>query len=369
MPIAHMINKPTLLLNEKKTRTNIKHMAAKAHKNGVRLRPHFKTHQSGTIGEWFRQENVKAITVSSMDMAVYFAQHGWQDILIAFPVNLRQMEIINELAHQIKLHLLVESVAAVEYLGRQLTADTQIWLKIDVGYRRTGLAWDDVVGITAVAQAINQFPQLHLTGSLTHAGHTYGVRGQEAVTAVYQQSVQRLKTVQAALQQIGWQTLISVGDTPGASLVDDYGPIDEMRPGNFVFYDLMQLIIGACNEAEIAVALACPVVAKHPEREQIIIYGGAVHLSKEVLREEDGRLSYGRVAQLTNDGWTATLPGVYVTSMSQEHGIIQANAALLDQTQIGDLLVVLPAHSCLTANLLGRYLTLDGQWIEMMNRN
>ena len=51
--------------------------------------------------------------------------------------------------------------------------------------------------------------------------------------------------------------------------------------------------------------------------------------------------------------------------MSQEHGIIQADETLFQQAQIGDLLLVLPVHSCLTANLLKRYLTLDGRWIEM----
>jgi len=38
--------------------------------------------------------------------------------------------------------------------------------------------------------------------------------------------------------------------------------------------------------------------------------------------------------------------------------------AVLD-THIGDLVLVFPIHSCLTANLMGRYLTLDGKTIEM----
>ncbi|MDQ1351629.1 MAG: hypothetical protein QG657_1934, partial [Acidobacteriota bacterium] len=50
---------------------------------GVRFRPHFKTHQSAQIGQWFREMGVSAITVSSVDMALYFAQHGWTDITIA----------------------------------------------------------------------------------------------------------------------------------------------------------------------------------------------------------------------------------------------------------------------------------------------
>jgi len=33
--------------------------------------------------------------------------------------------------------------------------------------------------------------------------------------------------------------------------------VDEIRPGNFVFYDLMQYRIGSCSVGQIAVAMAC----------------------------------------------------------------------------------------------------------------
>ncbi|HEX9018654.1 MAG TPA: hypothetical protein VF806_05685, partial [Anaerolineaceae bacterium] len=67
------IDKPTLLLDESTARHNIHHIAAKIQAAGIRFRPHFKTHQSAAIGEWFRGEGVTAITTSSLDMAQYFA--------------------------------------------------------------------------------------------------------------------------------------------------------------------------------------------------------------------------------------------------------------------------------------------------------
>ncbi len=74
---------------------------------------------------------------------------------------------------------------------------------------------------------------------------------------------------------------LSVGDTPGCSLLPDFPGVDEIRPGNFVFYDAEQLEIGSCASNQIAVALACPIVARHPERNEVVLYGGAIHLSKE----------------------------------------------------------------------------------------
>ncbi len=97
------INRPTLLVDEALCRRNIARMAEKARIAGVRFRPHFKTHQSAAIGEWFREAGVTAITVSSVSMARYFSGAGWSDITIAFPVNLREMEEINRLAGEIHL--------------------------------------------------------------------------------------------------------------------------------------------------------------------------------------------------------------------------------------------------------------------------
>lgn len=364
MDLTQLIEKPTLLLDKNKAINNIDRMVAKAQGSGVRLRPHFKTHQSAAIGEWFRVRGVTAVTVSSVDMAVYFANHGWDDITIAIPANIRQQQTMNELAARVRLGLLVESVETAVFLGQQLTHTVDIWLKIDVGYHRTGLDWQDEAGISAVATAVAQFPHLRLTGLLTHAGHTYHAQ-QTAVAAIYGETVTRLQSVQALLHRQGYAVALSLGDTPSCSLMETFSGIDEIRPGNFVFYDVMQWQIGACQEADIAVALACPVVAKQAARQQLVLYGGAVHLSKEALTGNDGKVEYGRIAHLAAAGWTASHPTARVVSLSQEHGIVQADAALFAQVNVGDVLAVLPVHSCLTANLNGRYLTLDGDWLEM----
>ena len=71
------IQTPTLILNEAIVRRNIARMADKARRSGVRFRPHFKSHQSAAIGAWFREAGTTAITVSSVRMATYFADHGW----------------------------------------------------------------------------------------------------------------------------------------------------------------------------------------------------------------------------------------------------------------------------------------------------
>jgi D-serine deaminase-like pyridoxal phosphate-dependent protein len=354
------IEKPALLLNVAAARRNIARMADKARRSGVRLRPHFKTHQSAEVGEWFRAEGTTAITVSSVSMARYFAAQGWRDITIAFPVNWREIQKINKLAAEIDLHLLVESLETVQFLQDRLTAPVGVWLKIDTGYARTGMQWDDAGAIAMLADAIRDADKLTLKGVLTHAGHSYHVHGTGALQAVYDETVERMAAARGDRD-----IAVSVGDTPCCSAVDDLSEVDEIRPGNYVFYDLTQLYIGACAVEDIAVALACPVVAKHRKDHKLIVYGGGVHLSKDRMTE-DGVTHFGRPVYMTEDGWGDIVSGSYVTSISQEHGVLHVNPAFFNSVNVGDLVLILPVHSCMTADLLKQYVTLNGDVIEMM---
>ncbi len=61
------------------------------------------------------------------------------------------------------------------------------------------------------------------------------------------------------------------------------------------------------------------------------------------------------------------LPGAYVSALSQEHGILRVPGETMQRLQVGDLVCILPAHSCLTVTLMKRYLTLDGKEIDTLN--
>ena len=114
--LLEKIDQPVLLIDEEVTRRNIDRMVSIAHHNQVSFRPHFKTHQSAEIGGWFREKGVSKITVSSVEMAEYFADHGWDDILIAFSLNPRQLDRIQALAHRIHLGVLLENEVALASL-------------------------------------------------------------------------------------------------------------------------------------------------------------------------------------------------------------------------------------------------------------
>ncbi len=367
MPVLDQLCRPTLLLDRNRCLNNIKRMAEKAHSNGVRFRPHFKTHQSAEIGAWFRPFGVEAITVSSVDMAGYFAKNGWQDITIAFPVNWRQLQEIRALARQVHLGLLVDSLESARFLAQNLTEPADIWIEADAGQHRSGIPSDQIEVFCQVAEAASTAKNIFVRGILAHAGQTYHAASLEEIGQIYTQSVENLSRIRDALIASGLADAeISWGDTPSCSMLQDLSSVDEIRPGNFVFYDITQLHLGVCREDDLAVALACPVVSK-PGGDQLVVYGGAVHLSKEAL-VVDGQPSYGDIAFVADKGWGSHLPGAKMVSLSQEHGVGKLLSKDIARINLGDVIAVLPIHSCLTVDLMPAYLTLDGEWISMMEK-
>ena len=359
--------KPTLVLDEDRVRRNIARMAGRARRLGVRFRPHFKTHQSRRVGRIFREFGVAAITVSSVEMAEYFAADGWSDILVAFPANLREAEAMARLASRCHVGLLVESPEVLVRLDRTVAKPVDIWVKVDVGCHRAGIDWADTDLLARTCGQALRHPHFKLRGLLTHNGRTYATRTSRDLARSHADAMSKMRRARRGLARAGFPDLeISVGDTPACSRLDDFAGAAEIRPGNFVLFDAMQLELGSCREQDIAAAVACPVVATHPSRNEAVIYGGAIHLSKESFESAAEGTIYGRVCRPRGRGWGRILPGTFVARMSQEHGIVKTTAGELRRLRAGDVLFVLPAHSCLTVNLFDHYAGLDGRRIPTL---
>lgn len=360
-----MITKPTLLLDANKCKRNIQRMSSKAQKYNVDLRPHFKTHQSLVIGQWFKDIGVTKITVSSLEMAEYFSEE-WDDITVAFPVNILEIDTINRLAKKITLNLLIESKETADFLNRNLKHSVNFFIKINVGNNRTGLVYSDAESIENILESTKDSGFLNFKGFLGHAGQTYACRNESEVLEAHQKSKGKLIRLKDIFKTRFPDLIVSYGDTPSSSIAEDFNGLDEIRPGNYVFYDVMQQQIGACNIDDIAVAMACPIVAIHKDRNEIVIYGGGIHFSKDSIKDNDETV-YGKIVGKNGNGWNDLVPKIVVKALSQEHGVVKVLNTEIDNYKIGDILIILPIHSCMTANLMKRYLTTENKEISMFN--
>ena len=347
------IIKPTLLINREKCVQNIEFILGKTNQNNLIFRPHFKTHQSAEVGEWFREFGITKITVSSVEMAEYFVKSNWKDITIAFPFNVLQIENVNNIEPDVKLNLLVDSLETIQRITKKIKRKLGIFIEIDLNYGRSGINPSKINLIKEIVQNISNSEKTKFKGFLMHAGNTYSARNKDEVLKIHNENLKEIKILKSFFVAEFPDLIISYGDTPTASIATNFENIDELRPGNFIYNDLMQEQIGSCTKNEISVALAAPVVGVKKDTNEIILHAGAVHLSKEYILDGSDKKIYGKVFLFAENFKVIDFDSnSYIYSLSQEHALVKCDKKIIDNIKIGSLLAVLPIHSCLTANLM-----------------
>jgi D-serine deaminase-like pyridoxal phosphate-dependent protein len=360
-----LVKRPTLVLNSEIAKSNIARMKDKADQLGLVLRPHFKTHQSIGVGRFFKEAGCDRIAVSSLSMAKYFSSE-WSDITLAFPVNIHEIDLINELNERIKLNLTVYNTQTLTLLEKALKGSANIYLKINIGNNRAGYAPEASEKILEFCNLVKQSSMLNLEGLVMHAGQSYRCRGKQEILDVHKVCMSKVEKLKELLSSEFPDLVYSYGDTPTCSVASSFPGIHELRPGNFVFYDLTQAAIGSCTLEDIAVALFCPVVGKQDDGQTVILYAGGVHLSKDVLVRADGNRSFGHPVYANGEGWSIMEDCNYLKGISQEHGVLKLSESDFEKINIGDCIGVLPVHSCMTADLMTSYITNDNIVINKM---
>jgi D-serine deaminase-like pyridoxal phosphate-dependent protein len=149
--------------------------------------------------------------------------------------------------------------------------------------------------------------------------------------------------------------VVSVGSSPTAHAADDLAGVTEVRAGVYVFFDLVQAGIGACEIDDIALSVLTTVIGHQPEKGWVITDAGWMAMSSD--RGTTGHevdQGYGLVCD--EDG--TPLDDLIVISTTQEHGIVAArpgNDAVLPDLPVGTLLRILPNHACATASQFNHY--------------
>ncbi|MDD3860730.1 MAG: alanine racemase, partial [Bacteroidales bacterium] len=330
------IKSPVFAVNKAVVRANIKNMMDKLPASCL-FRPHFKTHNNKETAKLFKEFGVKCITVSSVEMAQYFRVLGFKDITIAFPVNLREHRSLNKLSKNTKIGLTFSNIDAVSIISGMPLIKADAWIEIDTGYNRSGIAWDSFEEIENCISLINKTSHLKFKGFLTHNGSTYLLKTKDDILKSSLDSIAKMKMLKE--RYAVFETKISIGDTPGCSLMTDFTDIDEIRPGNFVYYDLMMLNKGVCTKEQIAVTVFCSVVDVNPERNEVVIHGGAIHFSKEFVKVGEN-LIYGKA--IRHIGKQNSEVDENLVSLSQEHGVVLVENGDISNYHVGDLVEIVP---------------------------
>ena len=230
---------PELILDKNKCLRNIERMAQKANSRQLDFRPHCKTHQSAEVGNWFRDFGVSKITVSSFRMAAYFAEEGWDDILVAFPFVPGEIRALNQLSALSKISILIDNMEILPSL-RDIEKTINFYIDTDTGYGRTGVKSESSDQIHRIIRESQKYKNLDFSGFYCHAGHSYKTISQGEREKIHLKAISDLKSLKDQFSE--YAPLSLYGDTPNCSIQHNFDGIDEITPGNFVFYDLVQQI-------------------------------------------------------------------------------------------------------------------------------
>ncbi len=344
---------PALLLDPRILDANIAAMRSRCARLGVALRPHVKTVKSTRIARLLCGGRPGPVTVSTVAGARALAADGFGDIFLAVGTNPgRLVDIAALIADGTKLRIACDSVAIAEQIGAHghlSGVRFDVLIEVDCGYGRAGVR-PGSRQLLAVAAALSASPGARCVGVFTHGGHSYGCRDAACVRKVAADErdavVRAAAAIEAAAPGGPGGLTVSAGSTPTAVHGSDWTGVDELRPGNFAFFDLAQAGIGSCTSADIAVTVLATVIGHRPDGRGATVDAGSLALSPD--SSAVATAGYGLVCDL--DG--AQIPGLRVASLSQEHGWIAGEPDRkfpYDRLPIGSMVRILPAHSCITA--------------------
>ena len=83
------------------------------------------------------------------------------------------------------------------------------------------------------------------------------------------------------------------------------------------------------------------------------------------LIKENQTPYYGYVTDIRNAVWENIDLNSFYSKMSQEHGIIKADKNCFEKYNVGDVIGVIPIHSCMTADLFDQYATSEGRIMRL----
>ena len=321
------------------------------------MRPHSKTHKMPEIAKRQIAAGAQGITTAKVSEAEVMAEHGINDIFVAYPiVTESKIERVVQLGKRINLIVGVDSLAGAVKLSevaKRHQTSIQVRLEADIGLKRTGVQYEDAVKL---ASQIHGMDYLQLQGIYTYRGSFMDGKPTLEMEKAGIEEGQLMVQLAENIRKEGIAIRdVSVGSTPTAPYAASVKGITEVRPGTYVFYDRMQVALGASTLEECAAAVRVTVVSR-PSDTHMVIDGGSKTFATDVGPNTEP-------LHLQGFGHIVEAPHAVIDRFSEEHGMVQIRKD--DPFQVGDILHVIPNHICSTVNLHNKvYIDQSGALVE-----
>jgi D-serine deaminase-like pyridoxal phosphate-dependent protein len=327
---------------------NVTRMQKFADTRGLQLRPHVKTHKCLEIGRIQVDAGASGITAGTVREAEVFAADGFRDIFIAYPVwpAGTKPARIRRLAESVRLRVGVDNVGALDRLAAAMhgaSARLEVVVEVDCGAHRSGVAPEQAGSLARHAAEVGLEP----VGVYTYPGQ--GGTSREARKPAGDEQLAALKSAAQALRAVGIEpVVVSAGSTPTVAF-SDRAPITEIRPGEYVFCDLDNVRLGACDEDQVALFVTATVVSDTMPDHVIADVG-----TKALGREGNPQKGYGRTLGVS-DG--------RLLKLNEYHGFVAVDP--VDRPVVGTVLPVVPNHVCPVVNNFDELVVTDAAGAQL----
>jgi D-serine deaminase-like pyridoxal phosphate-dependent protein len=284
-----------------------------------------------------------------------FFQAGFRDIFIACPQASRGA--IEKIAGLVEkgAELIVgfdhhEQIVLLEQAAEAISRRISVRLEIDSGHHRCGIS--SVEEIVKIAREVRGSGGLELEGIYTHAGHVYGSTGLEQTRRIAKEEGEALVRASRVLAEAGVRVRsLSAGSTPTHRWVAEVEGVTELRPGNYVFFDAMQVGLGVVGLERCALRVMGTVLSVYEGRFVIDAGSKALGLDKGAHGMEGLR---GHGIMVGGHNWE-------ISRLSEEQGIVEVLPGE-GYPKVGESIEIVPNHACVVANLGG------GMWMRRGER-
>ncbi len=339
-------------------------MQAAATKHHVALRPHSKTHKIPALALQQIARGAVGICCAKLGEAEVFAGAGIEDIRVPYPLNPVNAARVCALLDRTRLSFIVDHADVARDWSdamRRAGRVVDVLVKVDVGTHRCGID-PDAAGAAQFVARVADLPGLRFRGLLSHAGHGYGASSDAEIAAVAVAEAGMLTMLAARVREMGVAVdEISVGATPTARFSVGLPGLTELRPGNYIYCDRTQVGLGAASVDDCALTVLARVVGR-PAPDRIIVDSGSKTLTNDQARGFGAVPGYGAI--LRGLDAISVDETVVIERLSEEHGV--ASVASGSAWRPGDLVRIVPNHSCVVANMVDSVWFVDGE--EVLER-
>ena len=330
------LDTPTTLIDLDRLEKNIREWQAHADKCKVQFRSHIKTHKIPEIAHMQIAAGARGIVCAKVSEAEPFADAGIEDICIAYPVvgevKWRRLAALTTRIRSLTVNCDSEEAAS------EAGVTIHVHIDIDSGLHRGGIPSDDQASIARLAAEINSLPGLHFAGLTTYRSGSFpgAPNPKDAGHAEGQLLVDVANQLRAGGIEVGE---VTAGSTPTGKWVAEVPGVTEVRAGNYVFNDLIQLDNGIASEDQLALSVLCTVASSNGSG-RLTIDGGTKTFSGDTGGVGTGRAAPATIARAVDRR-------IFVERLNEEHGMARTDEGV----KLGEKIRFYPYHACTCANL------------------